>query len=109
VKVNRIFVVAVLALSLTSIGFSQSIASSTNDHRKVVKRIAPAYPELAKRMGVSGAVKLELTVAPSGKVTDVRILGGHPVLASSAQQSAHGWMFEPGAESTEQVTVNFTM
>jgi TonB family protein len=108
VKVNRIFVAAILALSLSAVAFSQNVASST-DHRKVTKRLAPTYPELAKRMGVSGAVKLELTVAPSGKVVEVKVLGGHPVLASSAQQVAQSWQFEPGAASTEQVTVNFTL
>ena len=107
-KVIRIFVAAVLALSLTTVAFSQNIASSS-DTRKIVRKTAPAYPELAKRMGVSGAVKLELTVSASGKVTDVKILGGHPVLASSAQQSAHNWQFEPGQQSTEQITVNFTL
>ena len=107
-KVLRIFVAAVLALSLTSAAFSQSIAANS-DHRKITKRVTPAYPELAKRMGVSGSVKLELTVAPSGKVTEVKILGGHPVLATSAQQVAQMWQFEPGAESTEQVTINFTL
>lgn len=108
-KVNPILTAAILALSLSSVAFTQNVASSHSDHRKVTKRMAPVYPELAKRMGVSGAVKLELTVAASGKVLDVKILGGHPVLANSAQQVAQGWQFEPGTQSTEQVTVNFTL
>jgi len=108
VKVSRLFVTAVLALSLTTVSFSQSIASSS-DTRKITKRVSPAYPELAKRMGVSGAVKLEVSVAASGKVTDVKVLGGHPILAASAQQVAHNWMFEPGAASTEQIVINFTL
>ena len=107
-KVSRILIVATIAMSLSAVAFTQNVASSS-DHRKITKRVAPAYPDLAKRMGVSGAVKLEVTVAPSGKVTDVKVLGGHPVLASSAQQVAHGWVFEPGTQSTEQVIVNFTL
>lgn len=107
-KVIRIIVATVLALSLTAVAFSQNIASSS-DTRKIVRKTAPAYPELAKRLGVSGAVKLELTVAPNGKVTDVKVVGGHPVLASSAQQTAHNWLFEPGPQSTEQVIINFTL
>ena len=106
-KVIRTLSVGILALSLVGAAFGQN-ASSTSDNRKVTKRVAASYPELAKRMGVSGAVKLELTVASSGKVKDVRVLGGHPVLATSATQMAQNWQFEPGAESTEQITVNFT-
>lgn len=106
-KVIRILSVGILSLSLVGGAFSQNV-SSTNDNRKVTKRVSAAYPELAKRMGVSGAVKLELTVAPSGKVKDVRVLGGHPLLATSATQMAQNLQYEPGSESTEQITVNFT-
>jgi TonB family protein len=106
VKVKRIIVSAILVLSLTSIAFTQDVASN-DDKRKVVKRTAPAYPELAKRMGVSGSVRLELAVAANGKVKDVKVIGGHPVLALSAKETAEKWQFEPGAESTEMVTFNF--
>ncbi len=106
-KVSRILLAAILSLSLAGVATSQSV--STSDQRKVTKRSAPAYPELAKRMGVSGAVKLEVTVTASGKVKDVRVVGGHPVLATSATQMVHNWQFAPGVESTEQVTVNFTL
>lgn len=106
-KVNRIFVAALLILSLTSVASTQNVAS-VSDTRKVVRRVAPAYPELAKRMGVSGSVKLELSVAASGKVKEVKVLGGHPVLASSAKDTAQNWLFEPGPDTTELVIVNFT-
>lgn len=107
-KVSRILIIATIAVSLSAVAFTQNVASNS-DHRKVTRRVPPVYPDLAKRMGVSGAVKLELTVAPNGKVTDVKVLGGHPVLANSAQQVAHEWVFEPGTQSTEQVIVNFTL
>jgi TonB family protein len=107
VKVTRILLAATLALSLSSIALTQTVASTT-DHRKITQRPSPVYPELAKRMGVSGSVKLELTVSASGKVKEVKIVGGHPVLAMSAKQTAEKWQFEPGAESNEIITVNFT-
>lgn len=105
-KVIRFVLTAALAMSLATAAFSQDIANA--ESRKLTKRVAPNYPELAKRMGVAGAVKLEIAVAADGKVKDVKVLGGHPVLAQAAAQSAHNWQFEPGRESTEQVTVNFT-
>lgn len=103
-KVIRFVMTVVLAMSLNTAAFSQDIANS----RKLTKRIAPSYPELAKKMGVAGSVKLQIAVAASGKVKEVKIMGGHPLLAQAAAQTAHNWQFEPGAESTEQVTVNFT-
>jgi TonB family protein len=110
VKFKSIIVTAALALSLTAPSFSQNIAATSgNETRKVVRRVAPAYPDLAKRMGVSGAVKLELTVSASGKVTEAKVLGGHPILAGAAQQVVQNWTFEPGASSTELVVINFTL
>jgi len=109
VKVTRMLALGVLVLSLSVVGVSQNALTTSGASRKVTKRVPPAYPELAKRMGVSGAVKLELTVAASGKVKDVRVIGGHPVLANSASQMAQSWQFEPGAESTEQIVINFTL
>ncbi|HUS19234.1 MAG TPA: energy transducer TonB [Terriglobales bacterium] len=106
-KVTRILLALTLTLSLSSIAFTQNVASGA-DHRKITKRTTPIYPELAKRMGVSGSVKLELAVASSGKVKEVKIIGGHPVLALSAKETAENWQFEAGAESTELVIINFT-
>ncbi|HUQ50225.1 MAG TPA: energy transducer TonB [Terriglobales bacterium] len=105
-RFSRAFLLLVLMLSLSANAFTQSVGSAT-DGRKVTKKLAPSYPELAKRMGVSGAVKLELHVSASGKVRSVKLLGGHPVLADSASQVVRNWEFEAGSDTTELVTVNF--
>jgi len=51
-------------------------------------------------MNLRGQVKLEVTIAPTGKVTAVRALGGHPVLVESATQAVRNWEFEVSKEST---------
>jgi TonB family protein len=60
--------------------------------------VKAAYPELARRMKISGVVRLQLQLSPSGSVRDTKILGGNPVLASAAQQAVKTARFE-GAES----------
>ena len=78
--------------------------------RKIVKRTNAVYPEIAKKMHVSGAVKLELQVTSSGRVKAVNVLGGHPLLADAAIQAAKSWVYESAPqESTEIVTVNFAL
>lgn len=41
------------------------------DERAVKLKVAPVYPEIAKRMKIGDVVRLEVTVDPDGKVVDV--------------------------------------
>ncbi len=74
-----------------------------------VKRAAPvAYPEMARKIHLTGAVKLELQVAADGKVTKVTALGGHPILVNEAVNTVKGWEYEPESQpTTELVTLHF--
>lgn len=80
------------------------------DERAVKSRVAPVYPEIAKRMRVSGVVKLEVTVDADGKVTDVRPVSGNQMLSTAAQEAVKKWKFAPGAgDSTVQLAINFDL
>ena len=63
----------------------------------------PQYSELARKLNLVGVVKVEVTVAPDGKVKRVRVLGGHPVLAAEAEKAAMQSEFEPGPKETTEV------
>jgi TonB family protein len=76
--------------------------------RKAKTKVAPAYPELARRMSISGVVKIQVVVAPNGAVKNAKLMGGHPVLASAAMDAVRKWRFEPGsAETTGIVEFKF--
>jgi TonB family protein len=60
--------------------------------------VKASYPELARRMKISGVVRLQVQLSPSGSVRDTKVLGGNPVLASAAQQAVKTARFE-GSES----------
>jgi len=80
----------------------------TESRRKVVNRVVPSYPEMARSMRIRGAVRIEAVVAPNGVVKSTNIIGGHPLLAQSAEQAVHKWKWEPAsAESKEFVEVKF--
>ena len=77
--------------------------------RAIVSRISPAYPELARRMHVSGKVVLLVTVQPDGKVSSTKVESGHALLAPAAQDAVSHWRFAPGPDASEsEVDVNFT-
>lgn len=76
--------------------------------RRAKSRVQPFYPDLARKMNITGTVKIEVTVAPNGTVKEARIVGGHPVLANSALDAAKKWRFEPAAaESTGVIEFKF--
>lgn len=71
--------------------------------RKVKKRVQPEYPELAKRLNIRGTVRVQVLVAPDGKVKEVKVLGGGPVLAQAAVEAAQKWVFEPEPQASTVV------
>ena len=76
--------------------------------RRAKTKVQPDYPDLARKMNITGSVKIEVVVAPNGTVKNARIVGGHPVLATAALEAAKKWRFEPApAESTGIVDFKF--
>jgi len=102
-----LFVAFILALGLNP-ARAQNTTVSSGSERKVTSRVAPAYPELAKKMHIRGVVRIEATVRPNGSVKSTRVLGGNPVLVDAAQDAVGRWKFEAGpAETTEIVQLAF--
>jgi TonB family protein len=66
-------------------------------------QVSPNYLGLLKRMKVHGKVKLEVSVAQDGRVKSVRVVGGHPLLAPSAEDAVKQWRFESGPSVTLQM------
>jgi len=90
---------------LASPGHSQDAGEHS---RKITQRVDPQYPQVARNMNISGAVRIEVTINPNGTVKSTQVKGGHPLLAQSAQIAVSKWKWEPGAhESTEVIEVRF--
>jgi protein TonB len=62
---------------------------------KKLKNIAPVYPDIAKQARVQGVVILECTISPQGKVTDVKVLRGIPLLDQAAIEAVKQWVYTP--------------
>ena len=82
--------------------FSQT-GSTDETKRKVKSRTTPVYPELARRMNVSGKVKIEVVIAPDGRVKTTRVVGGHPLLVQTCQEALKEWKFVASSEETTQI------
>jgi TonB family protein len=66
--------------------------------RKVKNKVAPAYPDVARRMSIAGTVKVLVVVAPNGSIKSTKVVGGHPLLVNSALEALKRWRFEPGPD-----------
>lgn len=71
--------------------------------RKLKTKVAPAYPDLARRMNITGVVKVQVTIANNGSVKNTKLVGGHPVLANAALEALKKWRYEPASEETTGV------
>jgi TonB family protein len=76
--------------------------------RKAKKKVAAVYPDLARRMSITGTVRLAVVVAPNGTVKSSTAVGGHPVLVNAAVDAMKRWKFEPApTESSGIVEFKF--
>jgi TonB family protein len=95
---------------LLAFGFLCLSLSSHADDRKVQKRVAPVYPELAKRMHIGGTVQVAATVAADGSVTDAKAMSGNKLLTAAAEEAVKKWKFVAGdSQSVVNIDVNFDL
>lgn len=94
------FSVGLLALFILVSSYSLHAQAAA---RKVKSRVDPVYPELAKRNNIIGSARVELLVTPDGRVKDVKVLGGNPVLVQAVMAAVVKWKYEPAAEESSIV------
>jgi TonB family protein len=94
---------AVIATAMMASGALAQTAATDEGKRKIKTKNTPAYPELARRMNVSGKVKIEVIITPDGRVRSTRVIGGHPLLVQSCQDAVKEWKFFPAPEETTQI------
>jgi TonB family protein len=84
--------------------------ASAGEARAVKTRIPPVYPEIAKRMKITGSVHLEAVVDAQGKVKDVKEISGNHMLAMAAEEAVRQWKFSPGSgDTSESIEVIFNL
>jgi TonB family protein len=104
---QRALILTVVLMALTLMPATAQTGVPVSD-RKVSTRVTAVYPELAKKMHIHGAVRVEAIVRPNGTVKSTRVLGGNPVLVTAAEDAVSRWKFEPAqAETTEVVQLVF--
>ena len=71
----------------------------------LIHRVEPAYPTLARQMRVEGTVELIGVVGIDGRIRELQLKSGHPLLAPAAIQAVKQWVYEPTTLNGDRVEI----
>jgi TonB family protein len=96
------YAMLVMGMSLTR------LSAVAQENRRLISHPPPVYPETAKRMLLSGVVKVQVVIGVDGQIKETKIIGGHPVFVSTVQETLKRWKYAPAnGETTAQLEFNF--
>jgi protein TonB len=82
---------------------------------KLINRVMPLYPPLAKSARISGVVHLIGIISKDGTIRNLQVVSGHPLLTKAALDAVSQWVYKPTLLNNEAVEViapidvNFTL
>ena len=72
---------------------------------KLIRKIVPLYPEIAKRARISGTVQLTGVIAKNGTIEHLELISGNPLLVPAAMAAVKQWIYSPTFLNGEAVEV----
>jgi protein TonB len=81
----------------------------------LVKKVNPNYPPLARQARIQGVVLLQAQISKDGRIENLQLISGHPMLAPAAIEAVKQWVYRPyllngePCEVDTQIQVNFTL
>ncbi len=76
---------------------------------RVLNRVNPVYPPLARQTRISGTVRLHAIIAKDGTVQQLEVMSGHPLLVQAALDAVRQWRYQPTLLNGEPVEVDTTV
>lgn len=72
---------------------------------QLIHRVQPVYPAIARTMHLSGTVQLRAIIATDGRVRQMEVLSGNPILSHAAVEAVNEWRYRPTLLSGKEVEV----
>jgi TonB family protein len=109
-RLSSVLFVVLLGLAMVSPAASAGAQSAqVESGRKVISKVVPIYPAMARSMSLTGIVKLEAVVLTNGTVKSIQVRGGNPLLVQAAQNAVREWKWaRSDHDSTELLEFRFT-
>jgi len=76
---------------------------------RIVNRVQPVYPPLARQTRISGTVRLHAIIGKDGAIKELEVLNGHPLLQQAALDAVRQWRYQPTLLNGEAVDVDTTI
>ena len=82
---------------------------------RLVNQPRPVYPPLARQARIQGTVRFNAIIGKDGKIENLTLVSGHPLLVPSATEAVKQWVYKPTmlngepVEVVTQIDVNFTL
>jgi len=89
--------------------------ASTVQASRLIRKVDPSYPQLARIAHLEGTVMAEARITASGTIDSLRIISGNPLFFQSVIDAVRQWRYEPTLLSGEPIdvittiTVNFRL
>jgi periplasmic protein TonB len=80
-----------------------------------IRRVDPIYPQIAISAHVSGTVELLGVLGADGRIHELKVLRGHPLLIKAAMDAVLQWVYAPtilngqAVEVSAPISVNFIL
>ena len=76
---------------------------------RAIKKVAPVYPEEARAARISGVVRLHVIIGKDGKIEQLEVISGHPLLQQAALDAVRQWQYQQTLLNGEPVKVDTTI
>jgi len=76
---------------------------------RIVNRVQPIYPPLARQTRISGTVRLHAIIGKDGTIQSLEVISGHPLLQQAALDAVRQWRYQPTLLNGEPVDVDTTI
>ena len=88
---------------------SDDIVFTPVERPRLIKKVIPKYPEVALKVRATDTVIIEATTDVHGRVSDARVVRGHPLLNQAALDAVRRWVYEPYLINGIPKPVRFTV
>jgi general secretion pathway protein A len=95
------------AMPVLSAPISQGVTGGILQHK-----VPPVYPPEARRVRIEGNVVLQAIITAQGRLEDLKVISGHPLLVQAAEDAVNQWRYTPyllnGEPIPEEIRITIT-
>lgn len=81
------------------------IRVSSLDPARLIHFVEPVFPQIAKSARIEGTVELRAVIGTDGRVRQLDIVSGHPLLRKAAIDAVRQWIYKPPVLNGESVEI----